>query len=95
MAMTEVMKVTIQLQGLLDDLGIDQDLLKINYDSMSAIYLVKNQVYHVRMKYIDVRFYFVREILDEGDIELQMVHTKENHVDMFTKVIFESEIYTL
>jgi len=57
--------------------------------------LVKNQVYHARMKYIDVRFYFVREILDEGDIELQMVQTKENHVDMFTKVIFESEIYTL
>jgi len=30
MAMTEAMKETIWLQGLLDDLGIDQDLLKIN-----------------------------------------------------------------
>ena len=42
MTMTEVMKEAIWLQGLLDDLGIDQDLLKINCDSISAIYLAKN-----------------------------------------------------
>ena len=39
--MTEAMKEAIWLQELLDDLGIDQDLLKINCDSMSAIYLAK------------------------------------------------------
>jgi len=33
--------------------------LKINCDSMSAIYLVKNQVYHAKMKHIDIRFYFI------------------------------------
>jgi len=70
MAMTEAMKEAIWLQGLLDDLEIDQDLLKINCDSMSVIYLIKNLVYHVRTKHIDVRFYFVWEILDEGDIKL-------------------------
>ena len=91
MAMTEVMKVTIWLQGLLDDLGIDQDLLKS--DSMSAIYLTKNQVYHARMKHIDVRFHFVREILNEGDIELLNVHTKENPADMLTKMISGKNLY--
>ena len=35
MIMTEDMKEAIWLQGLLDDLKIDQDLLKINCDSMS------------------------------------------------------------
>jgi len=52
---------------------------------MSTIYLAKNQVYHARTKHIDVRFYFVREILDEGDIELLKIHTKENPSDMLTK----------
>jgi len=37
MATTEAVKRAIWLQGLLDDLGIDQDLLKINCDSMSVI----------------------------------------------------------
>ena len=89
MTMIEVMKEAIWLQGLLDDLGIDQDLQKINCDSISAIYLAKNQVYHARTKQIDVRFYFVRKILDEGDIELQKIHTKENSADMLIKVVSE------
>ena len=41
MAMMEAMKEAIWLQGLLDDLGIDRDLLKLNCDSMSVIYLMK------------------------------------------------------
>jgi len=63
MAMTEAMKEAIWLQGLPDDLGIDHDLLKINYDSNSAIYLAKNQVYHARTKHIDFRFHFIRRFL--------------------------------
>jgi len=72
---------------LLDDLEINQDLLKINCDSISVIYLAKNQVYHARTKHIDVRFQFVREILDEGDIELQKIHMKENPDDMLNKIV--------
>jgi len=71
---------------LLDDIEIDQDLLKINCDSMNAIYLTKNQIYRARTKHIDVRFYFIWEILDEGDIELKKIHVKENLVGMLTKV---------
>ena len=41
------------------ELRIEKDQLKINCNSMSAIYLVKNRVYHAQMKYIDVRFHFL------------------------------------
>jgi len=61
--------------------------LKIICDSMNVIYLVKNQVYHARMKYIDVRFNFLWEILEEGDIELQKIHTKENPDDILIKIV--------
>ena len=54
---------------------------------MSAIYLAKNKVYHVRTKHIDVRFHFIREILDEDNIELLKIHTKENLAHMLTKVV--------
>ena len=70
MSMTEAMKEAIWLQGLLDDLGVEQDLLRINCDNMSAIYLARNQVYHARTKHIDVRYHFIREILEEGEIDL-------------------------
>ena len=46
--------------------------------------MVKNQVYHARTKHIDVRFHFVWEILDESDIELLKIYTKEYPTDMLT-----------
>ena len=55
--------------------------------SMSATYLTKNQVYYARTKHIDVRFHFVQEILDEGDIKLQNIHTKEYPADILVNVI--------
>ena len=61
--------------------------MKTNSDSMSVIYLIKNQVYHIWTKHIDVRFYFVREILKEGDLVLKKIHTKENPTKMLIKVI--------
>jgi len=87
MAMMEAMNETIWLLELLDDLGIEQDLLNINCDSMGAIYLAKNQVYHERTKHINVRFHFVWEILNVGDIELKKIHTKENLTDILKKVV--------
>jgi len=63
---------------LLDDLRIEHDQLKINCDSMIAIYLVKNQVYYVRMKHIDVKFHFIIEILEKDDLVLEKIHMKSS-----------------
>ena len=87
MAVTEAFKEAIWLQGLLDDLGIVQEQIPVHCDSLSAIYLAKNQVHHARTKHIDVRYHFVREIIDEGDILLVKIDTKENPADMLTKVV--------
>ena len=38
---------------------------------------------------IDVKFHFIQEILEEGDIELQKIHMKENPADMLTNVVWE------
>ena len=56
-------------------------------DSQSAIYLVKNQVYHARTKHIDVRFHKIRELITSSQILLQKIHTSENAVDMLTKPV--------
>ena len=38
-----------------------------------------------RMKHIDVRYHFVREIIARGDIVVSKVRTQDNPVDMMTK----------
>ena len=54
---------------------------------MSAIYLAKSQVFYARTKHIDVRYHFVRDVLEDGDVKLVKVHTKENPADMLTNVV--------
>nr|GEY06995.1 retrotransposon protein, putative, Ty1-copia subclass [Tanacetum cinerariifolium] len=66
MVMTEAVKEAIWLQGLLGELVTSQKFVTMHYDSQNAIHLAKNQVYHAKTKYIDVRYHFIREILKEG-----------------------------
>ena len=87
MAVSEAVKETIWLKGLLEDLGVVQSRINLFCDSQSAIHLAKNQVYHSRTKHIDVRYHFVREIFEEGKILLQKIATTENPADMMTKVV--------
>ena len=84
MAITEAVKEAIWLHGLLKD---PQKQLELYSDSQSAIHLAKNQVFHARTKHIDVRYHFVREILEEEEIVLQKIHTTENPANMLTKVV--------
>ncbi|GMP66476.1 hypothetical protein CsSME_00035411 [Camellia sinensis var. sinensis] len=87
MAVTEAFKEAIWLHGLIEDLGIVQKHVEVFCDSQSAICLAKNQVHHARTKHIDVRFHFIREIVNEGDILLQKIGTADNPADMLTKVV--------
>ncbi|KAE8684439.1 GDSL esterase/lipase [Hibiscus syriacus] len=80
------LKEAIWLQGLLGELGMEQKHIKVHCDSQSAIHLAKNHVYHARTKHIDVRYHFVREILEEGGVIIQKIRTTENLADMLTKV---------
>ncbi|GMP46000.1 hypothetical protein CsSME_00014322 [Camellia sinensis var. sinensis] len=85
MAVTKAFKEAIWLHGLIEDLGIVQKHVEVFCDSQSAICLAKNQVHHARTKHIDVRFHFIREIVNEGDILLQKIGTADNPADMLTK----------
>ena len=87
MAITEAVKEAIWLQGLLDDLGVGQKQIIVFCDSQSAIHLAKNQVYHARTRHIDVRYHFVREIIEEGGVLVQKIKTDDNLADMLTKVV--------
>ena len=95
MAITEAVKEAIWLHGLLKDLGVGQKQLELYFDSQSAIHLAKNQVFHARTKHIDVRYHFVREILEEEEIVLQKIHTMENPADMLTKVVTRTKFNTV
>ncbi|KAH9718140.1 hypothetical protein KPL71_022099 [Citrus sinensis] len=87
MATTEVVKKAIWLKGLLSDLGVIQENIAVFCDNQSAIFLAKNLTYHARTKHIDVKYHYVREIIESGVVLLRKINTKDNPSDMLTKVV--------
>ncbi|KAH9753660.1 hypothetical protein KPL71_015154 [Citrus sinensis] len=85
MAATEAVKEAIWLKGLLGDLGVIQENIAVFYDNQSATFLANNQTYHARTKHIDVKYHYVREIIEGGDVLLKKINTKDNPSDMLTK----------
>ena len=59
----------------------------LHSDSQSALLLTQNPVYHACTKHIDVRYPRIRELVEEGEVELMNVHTKENLSNALTKVL--------
>ena len=54
-------------------------------DNTSAINISKNPVMHSKIKHIAIKYHFVRELVQDKEIILEYVHTKEQISDIFTK----------
>ena len=84
-------QVLWQKQQLLD-YGIKLDHILIKCDNTSAINLNKNPIQYSRTKHIDIRHYFLRDHVQNGDISLKFVDTNNQLTDIFTKPLNEQRL---
>ncbi|KAF7761133.1 hypothetical protein Agabi119p4_10542 [Agaricus bisporus var. burnettii] len=56
-------------------------------DNKSGISVAKNPEHHGRMKHLDLRFYWLREAVEEGLIDPLYVSTHEQVADILTKAV--------
>ncbi|MCO5559160.1 hypothetical protein L7F22_012753 [Adiantum nelumboides] len=87
-AASEACKEAIWLTRLVGDLGIVREIPVLHCDSQSAIQLARNLVFHAKTKHVDVRYHFIREVLEDKRLQLVKVHT-----DLLTKSL-SSERFT-
>lgn len=86
-ALAESVKEAIWLKGSISAMIKGKCEAKIFCDNQSALALSKNPTFHDRKKHIDVRFHYVREIVQEGEVKLCKIHTSNNQADIMTKVL--------
>ncbi|WVZ75732.1 hypothetical protein U9M48_023765 [Paspalum notatum var. saurae] len=72
-------------KATLSDFGLRFGKIPLLVDSTSAISVAKNPVLHSRTKHIDVRFHFLRDHYEKGDIDLIHVVSANQLADIFTK----------
>ncbi len=84
---TKVSKELIWLQGLLTELRFEQEMNVLHSDSQSAIHLANNLVFRSRIKHIDLRYHFIRSLIEDGVLKLVKIAGSKNPADMLTKPV--------
>ena len=84
MAACEVSKSSVWFRNFLNELGYPI-VPTIQIDNLSTIRLVKDDQFHKRTKHIDVRNFFIRELLESGEIAVAHVPTDKQLADILTK----------
>lgn len=73
------------IRNLLDDLKVQyQEPLVIHEDNQACIKLLQKWE-HKRLKHIDVKYNFVRELSEQKVIDVRYINTKKQRADIFTK----------
>lgn len=76
------------LRGLLKELGLHtQTGSAVHSDNQSAIAVAKNGIKGERTKHVDVKYHFVTECVEGGEVQLKWVSTHEQQADIFTKAL--------
>ena len=73
------------IQALLRELGYKIPVVPICGDNQGLIFIGSNLVHGRRLKYIDICYHYVRQLIEEKKIELFFVEGAENPTDLFTK----------
>ena len=59
----------------------------VHCNSQSAIHLCKNPTFHSKLKHIDVKYHYIRNVFEEKQLQLQKILTDGNRANMLRKTL--------
>lgn len=84
---TQASKETIWLKMVLEELEHKQEKISLFYDCQSALHFARNPTFHSKTKHNRVQYYFVCEKVEEGVVDMQKIHSKDNLADFMTNAV--------
>ena len=54
-------------------------------NNTSAVNISKNLVMHAKTKHIAIKYHYVRELVEDKEVKMEYIHTKEQIANIFTK----------
>ena len=91
MALTHAAQEGLYLQQLQMEMGVDHEGrgMLLLCDNQSSMKIAQNPIFHKRSKHIAIRYHFIREKVESGEMKLQFVRTKAMAADELTKNVGE------
>jgi hypothetical protein len=85
-ALTEAAKEAIFLRRLLSEVGFPQQgPTTIFEDNQACIAMTVNPVHHQKSKHMDIKYFFVREKVESGELVAKYIKTEDQIADLLTK----------
>ena len=83
---TSAAQEILWLRNLFQEIGYEiEGASSLYLDNQSAIAVSKNPEYHGRMKHLDLRHYWLRDVVKEGKIDVKYIPTASMPADIMTK----------
>jgi hypothetical protein len=77
------------------DFEVNFERVPLLCDNTSAISVVKNPVLHKKMRHVERRHHFLRDHVENGDIEMRYIGTERQLTDIFIKPVDSSQFADL
>ncbi|GAU42103.1 hypothetical protein TSUD_134870 [Trifolium subterraneum] len=75
------------MKQMLKEYNVEQDVMTLYCDNLSAINISKNPIQHSRTKHIDIRHHFIRDLVEDKIVTLEHIGTEDQLADIFSKAL--------
>ena len=91
-AIIESCKEALWIRKFLVERGLQQKRYVVYSDSQRVIHLSKNSTFHSNSKHIDVRYHWIRNVLETKQLHWEKIDTSENWSDKLTKSLSKEKL---
>jgi hypothetical protein len=85
MALSDCSRQVVWMHTLMGELGYNLQPIPICGDNQGSIFIASNPVTEKRSKHIDIRYHYVREVVNRGLAKIYFIDGDENPADLLTK----------
>jgi len=85
MSLSDTSRQLIWIKSLFSELGTELTPIPLMGDNQGSIFLASNPVQEKRIKHIDLRYHFIRGVIQNKQVELFFIEGTNNPADLFTK----------
>ena len=63
------------------------ELVILYYENTTTIHISKNVEMHIKPKHIEIKYHYLTDLFQDKEVIMEYVNTKEQIVDIFTKIL--------
>jgi hypothetical protein len=85
MSLSDTSRQLVWVRNIFSELGIELAPILLFRDNQGLIFIASNPVQEKCSKHIDLCYHYIRDVVQDGKVELFFVEGTQNPVDMFIK----------